>query len=547
MPSLVARKHRQKHRKTRRNRHHSQVFSTGRTLLVATSLYVVFADYDFVVIGAGTAGSIVSGELARREGYRILLIEAGGDNFDPSITNLSGYFDVAFNTFNYGFLQWGLQTTPQELRGLGEEVEPREIGLPMGKCLGGSHSINACAFVQGHSSDFDTIAAELGDPAWKWDATKRGRHRIRQTLDPIKVGIEQIGGKQFVTASEEALGLPYNAEPLDGDQYGIGASYWTAKEGVSSGIRVTAYEAFAKPMSTTYAKDGKVDVVTFHQVEKLIFDDTKVIGVSCKNTRANVSHEFHAKKEVILSAGAYNSPKVLMLSGIGASDQLDALGIETKVELKGVGENFRDHYSAATFWNLVDLPADAPILFQSPTFNVFGPEKKGPPSYQMEISGNFGSITPLRTQSVGTVRLGSADVDTPVTIDPNILGTAEDVQLYVDGLRTILIPFFRSLVDQNLISEGNFDLDWNDDELVDFVFKNLETNHHPTGTCKVGTSDDELAVVDKDFKIFGLSSIRVVDASIFPFLPSGNTNAATMTAAMIAVDKIAQEYRSSKT
>lgn len=162
--------------------------------------------------------------------------------------------------------------------------------------------------------------------------------------------------------------------------------------------------------------------------------------------------------------------------------------------------------------------------------------------FQMEVSGNYGAITPLRTGSVGTVRLASADPCTPVKIDPNVLGTAEDLQLHVDGFRTILIPFFRSLVDQRLISEDNFKLDWNDDELVDFVCKNITTKHHPTGTCKVGTSDDELAVVDKDFKVFGVSSLRVIDASIFPFLPSGNTNAPTMTAAMIAVDKIAQEY-----
>ena len=507
----------------------------------------MFTDYDFIVIGAGTAGSIVSGELARRKGYKVLLIEAGGDNSDPSITNLSGYYDVAFNTYNYGFLQWGLQTTPQELKGFGEEVQPVEFSLPMGKCLGGSHSINACAFVQGHESDFDTIASQLGDKAWKWDATRNARHRIQNTLDPIKLGIEQIGGTEFVTAAETALGIPYNAEPLEGDQYGIGASYWTAQKGQSSGIRYTAYEAFVKPVVRPHAKnDGKVDVVTFHQVEKLLFDGNKVIGVSCTNTRANIQQEFFAKKEIILSAGTYNSPKVLMLSGIGASDQLDALDIETKVELKGVGENLRDHYSAPTYWNLVDLPTNAPILFQSPTFNIFGPEKKGPPAYQMEVSGTFGAITPLRTTSVGTVRLASADSDTPVNINPNILSTAEDLQLYVDGIKTILIPFFQSLVDQNLISEGNFNLDWNDDELVDFVYESVATNHHPAGTCKVGTSDDDLAVVDKDFHVFGISNLRVVDASIFPVLPSGNTNAATMTVAMIAVDKIVQEYTRSK-
>lgn len=305
---------------------------------------------------------------------------------------------------------------------------------------------------------------------------------------------------------------------------------------------ITTYDAFAKPMSMPHAIDGTVDVVTFHQAEELIFDGSKVVGVRCKNTRADLSQEFYARKEVILSAGAYNSPKFLMLSGVGASDHLNTLGIDTRVELKGVGENFHDHYSAITSWNLVDLPADAPIVFQSPTFNMFGPENEGLPSYQMEVAGNYGAITPLRTESVGTVRLASADPCTSVEIDPNVLGTAGDLQLHVDGFKTILIPFFRSLVDQKLISEDNFKLDWNDDELVDFVCKNITTKHHPTGTCKVSTSDDELAVVDKDFKVFGVSSLRVIDASIFPFLPSGNTNAPTMTAAMIAVDKIAQEY-----
>ena len=141
----------------------------------------------------------------------------------------------------------------------------------MGNCLGGPHSINSCAFVQGHTSDFDTIVADLGDEGWKWDATKEARQRIKKPLDPIKRGIEQIGGTEFVTASEEVLGLPFNAESLEGEQYGTCASCWTAKDGKSSGIRYTTYDAFAKPMSMSmpHATDDKVDVVTFHQAEKL--------------------------------------------------------------------------------------------------------------------------------------------------------------------------------------------------------------------------------------------------------------------------------------
>ena len=508
-------------------------------------------DYDFIVVGAGSAGSIVAGELAKQHGYQVLLVEAGGDDRDPSVQDMGGYFNVAFNPFNFGFLQWGLESTPQTLEGIGDaNVAARTITLPMGKLLGGSHSINAAAFVQGHPSDFDRIAENVDDEDWTWKATARFRRYLKRKLDPVRYGKEQLGGEAWVATAEAVLGLPYNPHPLDGDQYGIGASYWTARpseDGNGPVDRVASYETFAAPWTVRpHPKSGgKVDVVTFHQVETLLFEDPaeplRVTGVRCQNTRALISQEFSARYEVILSAGTYNTPKILMLSGIGPADQVTSVGLQSRLDPPAVGTNLRDHYSAGTFWNLNDLPPDAPILFQSPTFNIFGPEKDEAPSFQMELSGTFGSITPLKASSAGSLTLVSTDPSVPMSIDPNILSTAEDVELYMTGFRTILIPFFESLVEQGFITEGNFRLDVDDAELQTFIVENVSTNHHPVGTCQIGKSA-ETAVVDANFRVFGTEGLRVVDASIFPLAPSGNSNAATMTAALLAVKKIAETY-----
>lgn len=476
-------------------------------------------------------------------------VSVGGDNTDPNISSMYGYFNVAFNPFNYGFLQWGFQTTPQELAGAGAGIAPKQIGLPMGKVLGGSHSINACAYVQGHASDFDRIAEETDDRSWKFHNLSYLRRQLENELDLHKTGMEQVGADQFVKTAEEVLGLPYNDNPLDGDQYGIGAAFWTAKQTDAGGVRMTSYDVFVEPvLQKKFDFQGKVDVVTYSVVEKLLFDSedpTKVIGVSTFNTRSNLPFEFYASKEVIVSAGTYSSPKILMLSGIGPQEHLDSLGIETRIPLEGVGKNLRDHYAVGTFWQLADLPSASPLLFQQPSFNVFGPETDGPPSYQMELSGTFGSITPLKQDSVGTVELQSTDPMASPLINPNVLSTEDDIQRIVDGLKTILIPYFSSLVEQNLITEGSFSLSQTDDELWNFVVNNIGTNHHPTGTCKIGSSDDPMAVVDKDFKVYGTKNLRVVDGSIFPLTPSGNTNASIMTAAMLASRKLKREYRSS--
>jgi choline dehydrogenase len=517
------------------------VASTFLALLGLQGIAVA-QDYEYIVVGAGSAGSIVAGELALA-GADVLLIEAGGDNFDPAIESIHQYFNVAFNSYNYGFMQWGYSTTEQTMEGAGLEAPSSKIiSLPQGKVLGGTHSINAAAYVQASAEDFNLIAEELGDSEWEWDSTQELRSGLEERLGGIlELGIDQVGASDFVETANEVLGFPFNPDPTNGTQYGISSSFWTAKNSPSGGRRQTSFDSFVLPLLEESLDYGKVDVVTFHMVEHLIFDPTdatRILGVSCHNLRANTPTEFYATGEVIISSGTYNSPQLLQVSGIGPQQHLEEMGIDVKLDLPGVGENLRDHYGVATYWNLAGLPATSPFLFQSPSLNMFGPEPEGQTSYQMELSGNFGSCIPLRHDSVGTVRLQSnSALDAPL-IDPNILSTSNDVETLVDCLRDFLLPFFKGLIAKDLVSPGSIDPDASDEDLLTFVINNIGTNHHPVGTCKVGSDSDELAVVDKDFLVRGMSNLRVIDASVFPKAPSGNTNAPTMTVAMLGAQKI---------
>lgn len=504
-------------------------------------------DYEYIVVGAGSAGSIVAAQLAK-DGADVLLLEAGGDNTDPSIDSLFQYFNVAFNTLNFGWLQWGYESTPQTLQGAGVSVTPKTIGLPRGRALGGTHSINAAAYVQAHADDFNTIATDLGDKEWQWQHTKSLRKELEHTLNITKLDETQSGASDFIDTAHEVLHLPFNADPTQGDQYGISPSFWEAQPSDAGGIRTSSFDAFVRPLlgNDAHGNQGKIDVITFHQVEYLIFDEsnsTKVVGVSTINTRANLTMEFYASEEVIISGGTYNSPQILMLSGIGPQAHLDSVGIETKIDLPGVGENLRDHYSANTFWSLVDLPDETPFIFNSPMLNMFGPEPHGQTSFQFELAGNFGSAMDLRQASVGTVRLQSSDPLASPLIDPNVLNVASDIDRLVDSLEKYLLPYFQGLIDKNLLAVGNIDPSATTADIRSFVLNNVDSNHHPVGTCKIGTSNDTMAVVNKDFIVLGTSNLRVIDASVFPVVPSANTNAATMTAALLGAEKIKQARR----
>jgi choline dehydrogenase len=428
-----------------------------------------------------------------------------------------------------------------------EEPQSKVFDLPRGKTLGGTHSINAAAYVQANADDFNDIARELGDSTWEWTATASLRSKLENELGIVKLAEEQLGATEFIRTAMSVLGFPFNREPTNGQQFGISPSFWTARQTEDGGKRRSSFDAFVLPFmdEASSGDHGSVDVVTYHHVEHLIFDpddNSKVIGVSSVNTRANnIPTEFFASEEVIVAAGTYNSPQILLHSGLGPRSHLEDMHIETKHNLPGVGANLRDHYAVATYWNLVGLEPDTPFLFQSPILNMFGPEPTGLTKFQIELSGNYGSCVPLRQESHGTVRLQSNSPFALPLIDPNVLSTTNDIDQLVECLRDYLLPFFDGLIQQGLLSPGNLDPSATDEELRSFVIQNVASNHHPVGTCKVGPDGDHMAVLDKDFKVRGVSNLRVIDASVFPRIPSGNINAPVMTAAMIGAKKIIQD------
>ena len=499
------------------------------------------ADYDYIVVGAGSAGSIVAAKIAEA-GERVLLLEAGGDNTDPAIKNMKEYFNVAFNPFDFGFLNWNYKTTPQNFL---EGSDPKIFTLPQGRVLGGSHSINATAFVTGHRNDFNRIARQLNDPEWSWDSIESYMEELKETLDTITYGKEQEGAIEHIKAAEK-LGFHYNKNCIKGQQNGICDAIWTGSVGDEGGVRSTSYDTYVRPLLT----DESVKLVSliFHRVDKINFDindPSRVVSVSAMNLRSNIPVEFTAEKDIIISAGTYASPKILLQSGVGPKNELEKYGITTHHDLIGVGKNLRDHYSVATFWNLESLTSVSPYLFSQPNFSIFGPEERGTPSYQFEISGGFGSVVPLRAKSVGEVTLGSNNPDDAPMINPRILSSQEDLDALVTGLRFFILPFFKDLVDQGIYSVGNINPLASNKELVDFVRNNINSSHHPVGTSKVGKSVDPFAVVDNNFLVHGTKNLRVVDASVFPVVPSGNINAPVMAIALLAADKLI-EHKSRK-
>lgn len=424
----------------------------------------------------------------------------------------------------------------------------KQIGLPAGRTLGGTGSINAAAYVQANEADFDDIAAATGDNQWKFKRTEGMRGRLERRIGITTLGLEQDFATDFVQAAHDSLGISYRADCSNGEQAGLCPSSWTAEPSSDGAQRHSSYDTFVRPLLFEKSNPdlGELDVVTFHEVEKLLFDDasdpTRVTGVQCFNSRVGETTTFTATEEVIVSAGTYNSPKILMLSGLGPSAHLASHGITTKVDLPGVGSNLRDHYSVSTQWNLASLPAAQPFIFQSPNFIAFGPETSGQTTYQLSLSGNFGSVSPLRQESVGTVLLGSSTFSDLPIIDPNVLGTTNDVDVLVAGVKDFLLPFFGSLIDSGFLSAGSLDpATATDAEIRMYVLDNVSSGYHAVGTCKVGdTATDAMAVVDSNFLVKGTPNLRVIDASVFPLVPSGNTNAPTMTVAMLGGKKLRQ-------
>ncbi|MFW6321666.1 MAG: GMC family oxidoreductase [Halohasta sp.] len=519
--------------------------------------------YDYVIVGAGSAGCVLANRLSADGDSEVLLLEAGKPDEKREI-GIPAAFSKLFNSE----VDWAYDTAPQP------ELNDRECYWPRGKTLGGSSSINAMIYARGQPADYDGWA-DRGNDGWAYEDVlpyfKRAEHNERGpseyhgTGGPRNVADPQAPNElteAFIEAGA-AVGLPRNDDFNAGEQSGVGLYQVTQKDGE----RHSAADGYLKPVLDR----PNLTATTGAQVTRVRFDGRTAVGVEYVQDGSGSTESVDASEEVILSAGAINSPQLLMLSGVGPADHLEAHGISVVHELPGVGRNLQDHLQvklnyacekpislegADSLWNVLKYL----VLKRGPlTSNVaeaggFAAVSEGTerPDIQLHFgpsySVNHGFDNPdghgfwlgalcLRPESRGQITLRSADPFDDPAIDPQYLTEDEDLEILLAGLKLVREILEADPFDEyrgRAVSPGP-DVQ-SEAQLIEHIRETAESLYHPVGTCKMG--DDELAVVDDRLAVHGLDRLRVVDASIMPTITSGNTDAPTTMIAEKAADYI---------
>ncbi len=533
--------------------------------------------FDYIIVGAGSAGCVLANRLSSDPACKVLLIEAGKKDSNPLI-HIPGAYVKLFKSD----IDWGFWTVPQK------HVNNREIYLPRGKTFGGSSSTNAMAYVRGNKADYDKWAA-LGNEGWDYSSVlpyfKKSEHNEQfDSLDseyhskdgPLNVTFAQHYKTPFADAfikAGQAHGLEFNEDYNGAAQEGIGRFQFNIRDAK----RHSAADAFLKPVL-----DRKnLSVMTEAQVTRVLIENNKATGIEIAIKKNK--QQFTADKEVILSAGAFASPQLLMLSGVGPEEELNTHGIATQLVLNGVGQNLQDHLffpvsytsterkglnhgaslwgqltgiinyglkkqgpftigplEAVAFFNVDDLSSSTNFQFHFAPMHIGSEYGKDVYDIKSFVNRQDGfTILPslLHPKSRGTVTLASADPTTSPIIDPNFLSEKEDLESLIKGGKLAYDiaqdTAFDSHRDRPALPPHKLN---SDEEWADHIRKSVETIYHPVGTCKMGSDND--AVVDSRLKLHGLDALRVVDASIMPTIVSGNTNAPVYMIAEKAADMI---------
>ena len=529
--------------------------------------------FDYVIIGSGSAGSVLTNRLSEDEATTVCVLEAGPRDWHPYIHLPAGFI----KTFHMRSINWAYQQEP------GPFTAGRSIYAPRGKTLGGSSSINGHIYNRGQRQDFDTWA-QLGNRGWSYADVlpyfKRMERRIgwgedtyRGRTGPLTVSTMDWKDKlcEAFMAGAMSLGIPRNPDYNGAIQEGV--SY--AQRTIRNGLRVSAATAFLHPAR----KRPNVEVRTHAHATQIIFEGKRAVGVRyMKGGRGGTPMQLRASKEVILSGGSYNSPQLLQLSGVGSADLLRSHGIEVRHALPGVGEGLQDHYaprSVARVKNIKTInelrqgwrlwvealkwaTTRRGLLSLSPTmvycFWHSGETTESsdlqltftPASYKEGVQGELEDQPGMtvaswqqRPESRGYVRLRSADPFAPPIIQTNYLTAELDRRVVVAGMK-LARRLLRSVplspyVDYEDFPGPNVQ---SDDEFLEAATQRGTTTFHPGCTCRMGPADSSWAVVDDQLRVHGLEALRVLDASIMPRMISANLNASTLMIADKASDLI---------
>ena len=527
-------------------------------------------EWDYIVIGAGSAGCVLANRLTEDGRNRVLLLEAGGSDRNILIqmpTALS--YPMASEKYN-----WGYSSDPEPA------LDGRQITCPRGKGLGGTSSINGMVYVRGHSCDFDEWE-KAGAKGWSYanclpyfkrsETWQHGGDEYRGGSGPLGVG----GGNNmagnplyqaFIDAGVEA-GYPSTQDYNGYRQEGFGPMHMT----VQGGIRESTARAYLDPAK----KHGNLAVWTSAEVDRILLEKKHAAGVVLYHH--GTPKTVMARKEIILSAGSIASPAILQRSGIGAKSTLDAAGVETLHQLPGVGENLQDHMEVyfqfhckkpvslnnklgwfsklligirwfffksglgATnhFESCAFIRSDAGMKWPDIQYHFLPAAMRYDGTPSLKGHGFQVHVGPNKPKSRGHVHIKSTDLTDPPSIKFNYMQHPDDVAKWRNCIRLTREIIGQPAMDEYRGEELQPGINIESDEQIDaWVKENVESAYHPCGTCKMGSPENEMTVVDPQCRVIGLEGLRVVDASVFPTVTNGNINAPTIMLAERASDMI---------
>jgi choline dehydrogenase len=509
--------------------------------------------YDYVIVGAGSAGCVLAARLSEDPDVSVALLEAGPPDTKENIHVPLGYLSLAGTD-----VDWGYASAPEP------NCNGRRISLPRGRVLGGSSSINAMVYIRGNRRDYD----EWGVPGWTWDDlfpyflkaedNERGASEWHATGGPLPVADQRSGNKispAFVEAGVEA-GLARNEDFNGAEQDGVGM-YQVNQRG---GMRASASVAYLHPA----LERPNLTVMPYTLAHRVLFDGTRAVGVEA--SRFGEAQELRAAREVILSGGTYNSPQLLMLSGVGPAEHLTMREVEVLLDQPAVGENLGDHPATYTVWSTPE-PESLLLALEPAAKAEFEASQTGPLASNLAESGGFARvgagaeapdvqfhalpvqiveegmgdpeghgvlITPclLTPESRGSVRLASNDPTAKPIVRNAFYESEADMARMVAAVRLgeeiCAQPAFRPYAAEPFTAPA----DESEEALRAHVAATTFEIYHPVGTCAIGS------VLDAELRVEGLEALRVVDASAMPTVPRGNTNAPTIALAERAADLI---------
>ena len=513
--------------------------------------------YDYVIVGAGSAGCVLANRLSEDPDVRVLLLEAGPPDTNENIHVPLGYLQLGSTE-----VDWDYHSAPEP------HCAGRRIPLPRGKTLGGSSSINAMVYIRGNSLDYDA----WGVPGWSWadmlpyfikaEDNERGASELHGAGGPLPVSQERSHNRMsraWVEAGVQA-GLPRNDDFNGPAQDGVGL-YQVTQRG---GMRASTAVAYLHPV----AERPNLTVMPYMHVHKILFDGTRAVGVQA--AQLGSLQELRAEREVILCGGAYNSPQLLMLSGVGEPEHLTMREIELVLDQPAVGENLSDHPATQLVWTteepeslLLALEPDALAEYETTQTGPFasnfaeggGFARVGADAQAPDIQFHFvplqiideGSRDPeahgvwvspclLTERSRGNVRLASKDPTAKPIVHNEFYAEGDDMQRMIAGLRLAQEICAQPALAPYCATPFNVPGDDSDAAMRAHVERTTFAIYHPVGTCRMGT--DDAAVVDDHLRVNGIEGLRVVDASVMPTVPRGNTNAPTIALAERAADLI---------